>query len=135
MNNSPTDLSVVIVSHNHLAVLKNCLTSLYSFGWNVSFEVLVIDNTCTDGTSDWVRHHYSQVRVVQNEIPLGFAANINRGIQSQANSRYVLLLNPDTECLPGMLDELVGFMDCNADVGIAGPMLLNMDGTLQPSCR
>ena len=56
-------------------------------------------------------------------------------MRAQENGRYVLLLNPDVECLPGFLDTLVAFMDEHPDVGIAAPKLLNPDGTLQPSCR
>lgn len=133
--NSTRDLSIVIVSHNHSAVLAKCLASLFCCGSAASFDVTVIDNTCADGTSDWVRAHYPQVGLVRNAVPKGFAANVNCGISFSAESRYVLLLNPDIECLPGLLDELVDFMDLNQDVGIAGPMLLNLDETLQPSCR
>ncbi len=133
--NSARDLSIVIVSHNHAAVLAKCLASLFCCASAASFDVLVIDNTRADGIGDWVRAQYPQVRIVGNEAPRGFAANVNCGISFHPESRYVLLLNPDTECLPGLLDELVNFMDLNEDVGIAGPMLLNLDETLQASCR
>jgi hypothetical protein len=135
MSNSLTDLLVIVVSHNHLPVLKTCLASLFSIRWNVSFEVLVIENTGRDGTREWVRACYPQVHTLQNQSPQGFAANVNHGITAFADSRYVLLINPDCECLPGLLDQLVEFMDDNSNVGIAGPMLLNVDGSVQPSCR
>jgi N-acetylglucosaminyl-diphospho-decaprenol L-rhamnosyltransferase len=134
MNKTP-DLSIVIVSHNHSAVLANCLASIFLCTATVSFTVIVIDNTCEDSTSEGVRADYPQVHLVRNKAAKGFAANVNCGISLCADSRYILLLNPDTECLPGLLDALVDFMDHNPDVGIAGPKLLNMDGTLQASCR
>jgi GT2 family glycosyltransferase len=46
----------------------------------------------------------------------------------------VLLLNPDTEVQERALDALVDFMDAHPEAGAAGSMLLNPDGTLQPSC-
>ena len=131
----PLDLSIVTVSHNHLPLIKKLLASLYSVAWNATFETVVVDNACDDGTGDWVARHYSQVAVIRNETRRGYAANGNAGIRALKNGRYALLVNPDVECLPGLLDTLVAFMDRHPDVGIAGPKLLNPDRTLQPSCR
>jgi hypothetical protein len=44
-------------------------------------------------------------------------------------------LNSDTEVQPGALEALVTFMDEHPDAGACGPMLLNVDGSLQPSGR
>jgi N-acetylglucosaminyl-diphospho-decaprenol L-rhamnosyltransferase len=129
------DLSIVTVSNNHLHLIRTCLTSLYVNRWNVTFETLLVDNACTDGTSEWVTQNHPQVTILRNEAKLGYSANANRGVQAQQRGRYVLMLNPDIECLPGLLDELVRFMDRHRDVGIAGPALFNSDLTIQPSCR
>lgn len=129
------DLSIVTVSHNHLSQIEKCLASLYSISWNSTFEMVVVDNACRDGTGAWIAAHYPQINVIRNEARRGYAANANTGMRAQENGRYVLLLNPDVECLPGLLDTLVAFMDEHSDVGIAGAKLLNLDDTLQPSCR
>jgi hypothetical protein len=129
------DLSIVTVSTNQLPLIRQCLTPLYALPWTVTFEVALVDNACTDGTGDWVRRHFPQVKIVRNEVRKGYPENGNIGIQAQQNGRYVLTLNPDIVCLPGLLDELVAFMDAHPEVGIAGPKLLNPDMTLQPSCR
>lgn len=129
------DLSIVTVSHNHLPLIEKCLASLYSIPWNSSFEMVVVDNACGDGTAEWTAAHYPQITVIRNKLPQGYAANANMGMRAQKNGRYVLLMNPDVECLPGLIDGLVAFMDQRPGVGIAGPMLLNTDLTLQPSCR
>ncbi len=129
------DLSIVTVSHNQLPLIEKCLASLYSISWTSSFEMVVVDNACSDGTAEWTAAHYPHIKVIRNNLPQGYAANANMGMRAQKNGRYVLLMNPDVECLPGLIDGLVGFMDERPDVGIAGPMLLNTDQTLQPSCR
>ncbi|MBK8836582.1 MAG: glycosyltransferase [Anaerolineae bacterium] len=46
-----------------------------------------------------------------------------------------MLLNPDTEVQPGALLALINFMDAHPEAGACGPMLLNTDGSLQPSGR
>lgn len=135
MQTGMLDLSIVTVSHNHLFLIRKCLTSLYSTPWRITFETVLVDNVCTDGTSEWVRRNHAQVKIVRNEIRKGYPANGNIGIRAQQNGRYVLMLNPDIVCFPGLLDKLVAFMDAHPDVGIAGPKLLNPDMTIQPSCR
>ena len=129
------DLSIVTVSHNHLPQIQTCLASLHSISRQPTFEMVVVDNACRDGTGAWVAANYPQIRVIRNEAVQGYAANANMGMRAQEHGRYVLLLNPDIECLPGLLDTLVSFMDEHPEAGIAGPKLLNPDSTLQPSCR
>lgn len=129
------DLSIVTVSNNHLPLIQKCLTSLFAISWTVAFEMVLVDNASKDRTVEWVREHFPQVMIVRNEMPKGYAENANIGIRAKQNGRYIMSINPDIECLPGLLDELVAFMDSNPDVGIAGPKLLNPDLTLQPSCR
>ncbi len=131
----PLDISIVTVSHNHLPLIEKCLASLYATAGNSTLETVVVDNACSDRTGEWVARNYPQVTVIPNKAWQGYAANGNTGIRARENGRYVMLLNPDVECLPGLLDALVAFMDGYPDVGIAGPKLLNPDGTLQPSCR
>lgn len=129
------DLSITVVSHNHRAMVEAYLPSIFAVATRSTIEVLLIDNTGADGTAAWVRRHLPQVTVVQNEQPLSYAANINRGLRLQTRGRYFVALNPDVRCLPGLFDESVAFMDVSPDVGIMGPQLLNPDGSIQASCR
>jgi len=129
------DLSVVIVNHNHRPVIEKCFASLYALPDRASFDVTLIDNTPADGVSAWVAAHFPQVAIQRNVVRRGFAANANAGMRALGRGRYVLLLNPDVICLPGMLDRLVEFMDLHPDAGIAAPQLFHEDGTRQPNCR
>jgi GT2 family glycosyltransferase len=45
------------------------------------------------------------------------------------------LLNSDIKVLGGCIDGVADFLDQNADVGVAGPKILNRDMTHQSSCR
>src|SRR4029077_13111001 len=79
--------------------------------------------------------NYPQVMVHRNSVRRGFAANANAGIRALSGGRYVLLLNPDVICIPGLLDHLVWFMDEHPETGIAAPQLFYPDGTVQPNVR
>jgi N-acetylglucosaminyl-diphospho-decaprenol L-rhamnosyltransferase len=72
--------------------------------------------------------------LVDNERPLGFAANANRGI-ARTTAPFVIVANPDTEAEPRAVATLREFAERHPGCGIAGPQLLNPDGTHQPSRR
>jgi GT2 family glycosyltransferase len=71
--------------------------------------------------------------LIHNQENAGFARATNQAIQS-SESKYVLLLNPDTVVLPDALQQLVEFMDTHPEAGAAGSRVLNPDGSLQTSC-
>ncbi len=126
-------LSILIVSWNTVALLAQCLESIYANPPDNDFEVWVVDNASTDPSVQMVRQRFPQVRLLANKTNLGFAGANNQAIR-QSTGKYVLLLNPDTEVKPGALTELVDFMETQPEAGAAGSQLLNPDGSLQPSC-
>jgi hypothetical protein len=74
------------------------------------------------------------VRMLENELPLGFSANVNKGIAA-TSGEYVVISNPDAVPEPGCIAALAEFADAHPRCGIAGPKMLNSDGTLQASRR
>jgi GT2 family glycosyltransferase len=53
----------------------------------------------------------------------------------RSSGRYFCLMNSDAVARPRAIEALVRFMDARPSVGLAGPRILNPDGSLQPSCR
>ncbi len=130
------NLSIVIVSWNTQKLLAQCLHSIQRAAQPETLansEVFVVDNVSNDGSAEMVRQQFPWVRLIQSTENLGFARANNLAIR-QSTGRYVLLLNPDTEVLPGAFETLLEFMEAHLEVGAAGSRLLNPDGTLQPSC-
>lgn len=127
-------LSVVIICWNDLRVLRECLHSIYQGTHSTDFEVLVSDNGSTDGSVEFIRQKYPEVRVLENRANLGFAKGNNVGIRA-SNADYVLILNPDTIIHDGALDRLVQFAEKHPEAGAFGCRVLNPDGTYQTSAR
>jgi N-acetylglucosaminyl-diphospho-decaprenol L-rhamnosyltransferase len=75
-----------------------------------------------------------RVRVVENERPAGFAANANRGI-AETSAPFVVVANPDIRADEDAVEVLRRFAEAHPRCGIAGPKLLNSDGTHQGSRR
>lgn len=131
MHSDLPDVTVIIVTFNASQHIEACLKSLFKHSSPLVLEVIVSDNSSTDGTPDLVRKRFPQVIVLEGKNR-GFGAGNNRGIRI-SRGRYILVLNDDTIVLDGALKKMVAFMYRNPLVGLIGPKLLNPDGTLQPS--
>ncbi|MBZ5502715.1 MAG: glycosyltransferase family 2 protein [Acidobacteriia bacterium] len=127
-------LSVVIVCWNDREALKDCLQSIYAGTHGTDFEVIVSDNGSVDGSVEFVRQTYPEVRVIENGANLGFAKGSNAGIQA-STGQYVLILHPDTVIHDGALDRWVEFADRHPEAGGFGCRVLNPDGSDQMAPR
>ncbi len=128
------ELTISIVTYNSLDFLKECLQSIFKNPPSVSYGVIVVDNASEDGTVDFLKKNYPAVTLISNTENIGFAAANNQAIKN-SDSEYIVLMNSDCEVYKGSLDNLIGFMDKNTGTGIAGPKIVNSDGTTQLSCR
>ncbi len=135
MNNLKNlDLTIIIVSYNSLGFLKACLDSIYKNPPGPGYEIVVVDNASTDGTPGFIEKNYPGAALISNSKNVGFAAANNQAI-ARTRSDYILLINSDCEVYGGSLDKLIKFIDGNPEIGIAGPRIINSDGSIQPSCR
>jgi GT2 family glycosyltransferase len=126
-------VSVVIVSFNTCAVLRDCLQSVYAQE-GVSLEVFVVDNHSNDGSCEMVAAEFPQVQLIASETNLGFAAANNVAFR-RARGAYVVLLNSDAFLAKGVLRRAVDRMNAAPEVGLAGGLLVGRDGGWQPSAR
>lgn len=128
------DLSVVVVHYRSPEQLFQCLASLEAGVGGLAIEILVIDNDSRDGTPAALSTRCPRVRVITNAENLGYARAVNQGINA-TGGEFVLVLNHDCEVRPEAVAHLVGFLRTHPHVAIAGPKLLNSDGSLQFSAR
>jgi GT2 family glycosyltransferase len=73
-------------------------------------------------------------RLVANDKPLGFGANVNRGVR-ETSAEFVVIANPDTEPAADAVCILRDFAADRPRCGILGPELRYPDGRWQPSRR
>jgi GT2 family glycosyltransferase len=128
------DLSIVVVSWNAKAYLLQCLESIRANRSGVRLETLVVDNDSSDGSPEAVEGHFPEVRVIRTGANLGFAKANNIGIR-QSRGRYFCLVNSDVVVHSNCMERLLDYMDAHPETGLAGPQVLNGDGTLQDNWR
>jgi len=122
-------VSIVIPVYNQWETTRACLISIQENTTAIPYEVIIAD----DGSQDDTRRLAELAPGVHhliNKENLGFLRNCNQAAQ-QANGKYLLLLNNDTQVQPDWLPPLVNLAEQDERVGIAGPMLLYPDGRLQ----
>ncbi|MCK5876547.1 MAG: glycosyltransferase family 2 protein [Candidatus Marithrix sp.] len=127
-------ISVIIVSFNTCALLRDCLNTLIKETGNITNEILVIDNASKDDSAVMVMTEFPKVKLIRSNENLGFAAANNLGFK-QAQGDYIILLNSDAFLQPHAIERSLAYMQANHKIGIGGARLTNQDGSWQPSAR
>ena len=128
------DLSIIIVNYNVKEFLQNLIHSIEKASSNLTKEIFIIDNASDDGSVEFIREKFPQIKLIANQKNLGFGKANNLGL-NEASGKYLLMINPDTIVAEDTFEKMIEFFDQNKNVGLAGCKILNPDGTLQLACR
>jgi len=93
MGEQPPLTSVMITTRNRLALLPRALESVFRQDYP-RIEVLVLDDASSDGTSEYVRAHYPQVRLFRFEENRGYVVGRNL-MMREAKGEYIVSLDDD----------------------------------------
>lgn len=128
------DLSIIIPTYNTKDLLDRCLQSIYQSLKDVQFswEVIVVDNASSDGTSTLLKHKYTRVKKISNTSNVGYGKANNQGIKVSKGTT-MLLLNTDIVVVGDGIKQLYEF-SLSHSLSFIGGKLLNEDMTAQSSC-
>ena len=124
-----TILCIVIPNYNGREFLERCLASIYKNPPAFPFDVIMVDNASTDGSTDMARRLFPQTKIITNADNKGFGPAANQGLRA-ADAQYLFVLNSDTEINPGTLDALAHGMEQNPYVAILGPEFTDERGEI-----
>lgn len=121
-------VAVIVLNYQGLKWLDACLSSLAATDYPKVSQIFV-DNASTDGSAEFVSHHFPAVKVIQNRSNLGFSEGNNVGIRAALAEEvdYVVLLNPDTKVRPDWLSKLISVGEKLERAGIIGAVQLEYD--------
>ena len=124
-------ITIVIPLYNNWWVTYRCLRNLQSNSDSTPYEVVVVDDASSDQTMEALQS-IRGVTVVRNLTNAGYLTSTNRGAdQASKTSKYLVLLNNDTEPVDGWLDSLYRSIEKDEGIGIVGSVLVYPNGILQ----
>jgi GT2 family glycosyltransferase len=127
------DVTLSIVSTNNRDLLRQFLRTIEATVKEVSYEVIVVDNASTDGTSEMLTNEYPYIKVIKNSQREGYGNCHNHAI-NMAKGEYILVLNEDMEMVNDAVDNMVRKAKEIDNLGVLGCRILNPNGSLQHSC-
>lgn len=123
-------VSIIIPVFNKVEYTEKCLSALAENTSEELYEVIIVDNSSTDGTKDFLKYLNGYVKVISNTNNVGFAKSCNQGAKI-ADGKYLLFLNNDTVPQKDWLGSMVETAEREPKVGIVGSKLLYPNGRIQ----
>jgi len=128
-NPTTTQITVVTVAYNSLAVLPDMLASLPD-----SMPVIIVDNSPkADPALDALAQEHS-ARVLRNDVNRGFGAGCNQGA-AIAETPFVMFLNPDATAEVGCFEALLNATKTYPDAAAFNPRMLDGKGCVSMKRR
>ncbi|RRR72209.1 MAG: glycosyltransferase [Candidatus Viridilinea halotolerans] len=127
---SPATVSVIVINLNGRHHLAPCFQSLFEQDYPAEcVELILVDNASVDGSLELMRERFPQVKIIQNQVNVGFAPAVNQGAKA-ATGRYLALLNNDTRAEPSWMGALVAALEAGREQRVAcvGSRILDWEG-------
>ncbi len=128
---APT-LSYCVVNTEGREQLLACLKAIErAHPAAVEHEILVLDNASRDGSAEAVRSRGGEIHLIELERRAGKAEN-DSTLMRESSGRFCLLLNEDSELLPGAPAALLKALEAEPEAAAATPQLLDAEGRPTP---
>ncbi len=115
MNNKLSELTVIIVTFKtDKNILKNCLSSI-----DTKVKVIIVENSNQFKDKSEIENNFKNVKILCTGSNLGMGAGNNFGL-SNTNTKYALILNPDTVCDKNFFLNSEKFFEEKIDFAIVG---------------
>lgn len=115
-------VSIIIINWNGKKFIEGCLNSIAKQDYP-AIEIIVIDNTSTDGSPDIVEEMFPEAKLVRNKVNRGFAGAFNQGVDT-AKGHYIMSLNPDVYLQPHFVSAMVNAIKLDERIGSVSGKLL-----------
>lgn len=130
---------VIVVTYNAMQWIKRCFDSIFSS--SIPLDAFVVDNGSIDGSQDFLKSFYPNIKFFQSDTNLGFGRANNIGLRYALDNGYdyVYLLNQDAWLMPNTIEILIGVHKANPFYGILSPLqmqanMLRLDENFKLCC-
>lgn len=126
MNSSK--VSIIVLNWNGKQNTINCLESLKLTTYP-HYDTIIVDNGSTDGSLEYFKDKYPDIKLIENGKNLGFAEGNNVAIKEilkRNEIKYIALLNNDTLVKPDWLEHLIDALESDDGIGSCQPKILSL---------
>lgn len=128
-------ISIVTVNWNGKHHLESFFNSLRQLNHPRSKqEIIMVDNGSSDGSVEFVKKSFPEVKVIAAGANLGFCEGNNRGIY-RAKGDYILLLNNDTVVDRELVNNMLRAFQKNPRAGAVGAKVLEWNDENPAYCK
>lgn len=117
-------VAVVILNYNGRKFLEEFLPNVIANTDDALAEIVVADNASTDGSVEFMREHFPEIRLIVNDFNGGFATGYNLALR-QIEAEYFVLLNSDIEVTPHWIEPVIELMDSDPKIAACQPKILS----------
>ena len=116
-------VSIITLTRNGLNHLKRLFEDFDEKTNYSNYEIIVVDNASDDDSVKYLNSLDLPITIIENSENVSFSKG-NNDAAKMAKGEYLLLLNNDIEPTYGWLNEMVGCMLYNENVGSVGAKLI-----------
>ncbi|MBR4147875.1 MAG: glycosyltransferase family 2 protein [Bacteroidales bacterium] len=117
-------VAVVILNYNGRKFLEQFLPNVIENTDGELADIVVADNASTDGSVDFMRERFPDIRLIVNDFNGGFATGYNLALR-QIEAEYFVLLNSDIEVTPHWIEPVIELMDSDPKIAACQPKILS----------
>ncbi|MBI2021325.1 glycosyltransferase family 2 protein [Candidatus Daviesbacteria bacterium] len=120
-------VSIIIPTMNRKDSLLRTLRSISFLKYpQKRYDVVIINNASSDGTSKLVRKNYPKFKLIENSHNVGFAPALNQGIKN-SKGQFVFITNDDVIFHKDCLTELINLIQTDKKIGVVGGKMFFQD--------
>ncbi|BBO72974.1 hypothetical protein DSCW_03910 [Desulfosarcina widdelii] len=110
-------VTIIIPCYNREKYIQKTVNSVLNQTYE-NFEVICIDDGCTDNTRDILNIYSKKIKVIEHlgRLNKGQSASINLGIYN-SDSKYISILDSDDLFAPSKIEEQVEYLEANPKIG------------------
>lgn len=115
--------AVVILNWNTREHLQRWLPGVVDSVDGHEDKVIIADNASTDGSAEYVRTNFPDLKLIQFSSNLGFTGGYNKALEQIPDAKYYVLLNSDIDAPIGWLKPLTDWMESHPACAACGPKI------------
>ncbi|OGN27592.1 MAG: hypothetical protein A2941_01175 [Candidatus Yanofskybacteria bacterium RIFCSPLOWO2_01_FULL_49_17] len=127
-------LSIIIVNYKQPELLRLCLKTLKrTLRPDFDHEIIVADSEASVESGNVATEEFAGIRYIPFKENVGYTRLVNEGVMAAKGDAF-FIMNSDITPLPDSIENMYGHLKHHPEIGLIGPQLLNLDGSIQQSC-